>query len=445
MTVERAGAADLAMAALSARGAVPEQLGVVLRLAPGTRVDPAALRRVAADRLGAVPRLRQRLVRVPLVAGRPLWVDDPAFDPIAHVDRLVCAAPGDERALLDLAAVLAREPLDRTRPLWCAAVVTGLAGGGAALVAVLDHVVADGIGGLAVLGRLVDPQPAPAPVPLRPRPAYRVLVAEATRAKLAALGRVAAAWPAARASLRAGGGLRPPRAAACSLVAVTGDDRRFAVARADLAALHATAAAVGATVNDAVLVAVTAALRDLLAARGESVPAFRVAVVVAGRRSADPAALGNATAPVVVTVPAEGPEPDRLCRIAGVVRRLRADAAGPSALALAGPLFRLLAGLGLYRAWLRRQRRFHTLVSNVPGPPGPVAVGGLPVTGMVPFAVGDGGDVTSSFVCLSYAGTLVVTAVVDPGRVPDLPALTAALQAALDGLCAAATVPAAHT
>jgi diacylglycerol O-acyltransferase len=89
---------------------------------------------------------------------------------------------------------------------------------------------------------------------------------------------------------------------------------------------------------------------------------------------------------------------------------------------------------GLYRAWLRRQRRMHTLLSNVPGPPAPISVGGAPVTGMVPIAVGDSGNLTVTFACLSYAGTLTVTAVADPERVPDLPRLTAALQSALDEL-----------
>jgi hypothetical protein len=71
-------------------------------------------------------------------------------------------------------------------------------------------------------------------------------------------------------------------------------------------------------------------------------------------------------------------------------------------------------------------------VSNVPGPPAPVYLGGLRVTGMVPIAVGDSGNVTVSFACLSYAGTLTVTVTADPDRVPELAALVGGLQAALD-------------
>ncbi len=67
-----------------------------------------------------------------------------------------CPPPGDERALLDLAAAQLGEPLPRSRPLWSATFVTGLADGGTGLLVIMDHVLADGIAGLAVLGTLVD-------------------------------------------------------------------------------------------------------------------------------------------------------------------------------------------------------------------------------------------------------------------------------------------------
>ena len=52
-------------------------------------------------------------------------------------------------------------PLPRSRPLWSATVVTGLASGGTGLVFAMDHVLTDGIGGLAVLARLADESPGP--------------------------------------------------------------------------------------------------------------------------------------------------------------------------------------------------------------------------------------------------------------------------------------------
>jgi diacylglycerol O-acyltransferase / wax synthase len=107
--------------------------------------------------------------------GRPFWADDPAFDAGHHVRLRPCPAPGDERALLDVGAAVTGEPLPRSRPLWSATFVTGLADGGTGLIIVVNHVLADGIGGLAVLANLVDapspplpagPQAAPSPHPL---------------------------------------------------------------------------------------------------------------------------------------------------------------------------------------------------------------------------------------------------------------------------------------
>jgi diacylglycerol O-acyltransferase len=433
MSIERASAGDLAMRARAAHSPVPERMGAVLVLdAPAP--DPEELRRMVAARLGAVPRLRERLVRLPPGAGRPIWVEDPGLDPDAAVRVRRCPAPGDEAALLGLVADLVGAPPGPAGPLWAATVVTGLAAGRSALVLLLDHTVADGLGGLAVLGRLVDPGPGPQP-PAASRPRYAALLADAARSRLGALGRTPAAL---RAALRARDAMSGPRADPCSLLAPTGARRVFAVARADLAAVHAAASAAGATVNDALLSAVAGALRDLLAARGETVGEFRVAVAVAVHRTAAVGEFANSVAPLVVGVPSAGTAEERLRRIAGVVTRMRAEAADPEAAAVLNPLLRAGAALGLYRRWLPRQRMIHTLVSDVPGPPGLVSVAGAPVATLIPLSVGDGGNVTVSFVALSYAGTLTVTAVADPDRVPDLPVLARALQAALDELCAAA-------
>ena len=53
-----------------------------------------------------------------------------------------------------------------------------------------------------------------------------------------------------------------------------------------------------------------------------------------------------------------------------------------------------------------------------------------------PLAVGESGNVTVSFLVFSYAGTLSVTVMADPDRVPELRDLTAALQSELDVLTA---------
>jgi hypothetical protein len=200
------------------------------------------VRGVIADRVRGVPRMRQRLVDAPFGCGRPFWIDDPRFDVREHVRSIRCAAPGDEQALLAAVAGAVTMPLPRTRPLWSATLVTGLAEGRSALVMVFHHVLADGIGGLAVLARLVDGLPgAPDPGFRAPSPRRHDLLSDAWRSRLHALGRLPAGTRRLRAGaaeLGAGGTGRPPR---CSLNRPTGRRSALAVARVDLAPVVAAA------------------------------------------------------------------------------------------------------------------------------------------------------------------------------------------------------------
>ncbi len=406
------------------------QMAAVLLLGPG----PGDLAGTVAQWLGAVPRLRQRLVRVPPGAGRPVWADDPDDDPRAHVQEVACPPPGDEQALLDLATGLVSDPLPADRPGWRAVVVPGLDGGRTGLVVVLSHVLADGIGGLALLAGLVDGGSPSTPAPPHPRPPYRVLAADAWAGRLRAVRRWRSGARQLGAAVRAARGLHAPPAQPCSLLAPTGPRTRAAAVHVDLAQLRTAAHRAGGTVNDALLVAVAGALGELLAGRGESVDPLVVTVVVSARPAAGTDRMGNANAPLVVAVPTTGDPAGRLRRFAGTVRGARGTATGPPLPALLGPVFRVLAAAGGYRWYLRRQRRFHTLVSNVPGPDRPLQLAGRPVEAVLPLAAGESGNVTVAFGALSYAGTLTVTVVADADRVPDLPVLVAALRGQVDAL-----------
>ena len=419
--IERASAADLALLAMESGGVVPEHLGAVLVLDAGAGFDVESVRRVLAERVRAVPRLRQRLVRVPAGCGRPVWVDDPGFDAARHVQFLPCPDPNDEQALLDVAAVMIIEPLPRSRPLWAAALVPGVRGGRVGLVLVLHHVLADGIGGLAVLGRLVDgaERPGPAGAFPQPRPARRRLAAAAFRSRLRGLARFRAGWRELPRSLAAGGGVHAPRAMACSILQSVGPRRRFAVARAELAGLRTAAHRHGGTVNEVLLTAVAGALHTLLARRGERIGAFRIAVMVAGRRVASADTLGNQVAPLLVGVPGAGAADERLTRIVGTVRAERASPAGRPPAAVPQPLLRVLAAAGLYRLYMNHQRRLHTLVSNVHGPDRPLTLAGAPIAAVIPVSVAEAGNLTVTFVALSYAGTLTVTIIADPANTPS--------------------------
>ncbi|SPL98954.1 unnamed protein product [[Actinomadura] parvosata subsp. kistnae] len=421
------------MLAMGAGGALSQRAGAVLMLEPGPGFEVTRASALLAEWIRSVPRLRRRLVRVPFGAGRPVWVDDPRFDLRLHVRVAECPAPGDERALLDVAAAMLTGPLPPSR--WTAVFVTGLSDGAVALIVVLDHVLADGIGGLALLAALADPEQRPPPAGFpQPRPSLPRLAADAFTERLRSIGRVPTFWRDAKTALAATGGLSPEPIARCSLLRPTGPRRTFAVVRTGLAPLRAAAHRHGCTVNDALLTAVTGALSRLLQRRGEHVCALSVSVPVSARRSTTSTELGNRFGVLITALPAAGDPGPRMARIATLLAERKKQAATASAADLFGPVFRLLAALGLYRRYLRRQRRIHTLVSNVRGPDRPLAFAGAPIREIIPVAVAENGNVTVSFEILSYAGTVAITVIADPDSVPDLDELVAYLRDELAGL-----------
>lgn len=434
---DRASAADL-MQFATGDGRAAGHIGAVLVLgaAPGFSVPEA--RRVLGERIRAVPRLRQRLSRAPPGCGRPYWADDPAFDINDHVRQVCCPPPGDERALLDLAAAQLREPMPRSRPLWSATFVTGLAGGGTGLLVIMDHVLADGIAGLAVLSTLVDQGAGTAPARAdrfpAPAPRARELAADAWRGRLR---RAAPREPGAPRQARGlrriregmaelGGATPPRRRPATSLNRPVGPRRRLDVVAVDLAGLRDLGYAYGGTVNDVVLAAVAGALRTLLAARGEQLGEVTITVPVAARRAPAGGELGNQIGIMPVTVPATGDFGTRVTQTAEITRERKSRARGASA-ALFVPAFLLLARTGLLRWFASHQRVVQTFVTNLHGPEDPLTFGGAAVRAIIPIP-STTGNVTVTFAAASYAGTLYITILSDPARMPDAPALAAALR-----------------
>ena len=437
-TVDRASPADLMQLAADT-GPAPMHIGAVLELATEPDFSLADAQRLLGERIGAVPRLRRRLCRAPFGCGRPFWADDPAFDLRHHVRQRPCPPPADERALLTAAASITSEPLPRSRPLWSATFVTGLASGGTGLVIVMNHVLADGIGGLAVLASLLDaaPSPPPADPPTVPFPVAvppaRVLAADAWAGRARRLTHPEPSWRMVRQGLAELGGARlPRRLAKTSLNRPTGPRRRLDVVTADLSATRRLGHACGGTVNDVLLAAIAGALRALLASRGERLDLVTASVPVSARQVAAAGGnLGNQVGVMPVTVPATGDIAARVTRIAAITRARKTAGRGTSA-ALLGLPFRLLAGTGLLRAFFSRQRLIHTFVTNLRGPEEPLAFAGAQVRSMIPIP-STTGNVTVTFGVLSYAGTLRLTVLSDPSRVPDVAVLTAALRQELGG------------
>ena len=113
------------------------------------------------SRLHLVPRYRQRLAFVPFGQGRPVWIDDPHFNPGYHVRHTALPRPGGDEELKRLAGRVFSQALDRARPLWELWLVEGLADGRFALLSKTHHALVDGVSGVDIATVLFDSSPDP--------------------------------------------------------------------------------------------------------------------------------------------------------------------------------------------------------------------------------------------------------------------------------------------
>ncbi|UVS81729.1 wax ester/triacylglycerol synthase family O-acyltransferase [Actinokineospora sp. UTMC 2448] len=375
---DRLSAADAALLALE-DPATPRHVGsVAVFRRPRSGFDYPGLVALVERRLPLAPHYRQRVAAVPGRLARPVWVDDPDFDVTHHVRRSALPRPGGDEQLFDLVARLMARPLDRSRPLWEAYLVEGLAGGRVALVTKSHQALVDGVRTVDFATVLLDGTPGAVEEPDEPwtprtppgavrlltdavtdtlrSPAELVENARATVTDVVAAGaRVADAL-----------GLRPSG----PLRASGGRARRFAVARARLGDLRDIRAAHGGTVNDVVLAVVAGALRGWLRTRGEPLTAVRALVPVAV--SDTPSADAR-----LVDLPVA--EPDPLARLRRVSAAMRGRGGVPAA---------VLRGMGgLHSLGARTAawgRGAGLVVTNVPGPQAPLYAGRARMTEVFP-------------------------------------------------------------
>lgn len=450
--VDRISPTDLTQLATDV-GPVPMNVGALLLL-DHTSLD--TLQQVLEDRLQRVARFRQVLHSAPPGLGRPYWVADPHFAVARHLTSLALRGRIDDARLATIAAEEVARPLPPDRPLWRAVIVAREADEGdrrasapesaVAVVLVMHHVLADGIGGLAVLLGLVDgatnatstdgAAPFMATVS---RPRWRTLFVDAWTERARswrALPRSLASLRSARTELTTSRGESPTRrptrrqkgAAQCSINAPTGPRRAVHLAQVDLARLRDAGKSHGATVNDCLLVAVAGAVEQLLDARGEHPDSLVVSVPISARRSTSNTDLGNQVGVMPVRVRLRG---DSTMRLAAVAEETRGRKSAPGAsLALIGPLFRAAAAIGAFGWFVNRQRLVNTFLTNLRGPAEPVHLAGTRVTRIVPVTI-TAGNVGVAFAALSYAGRLGVTVITDPDVVPEGADLALALEAQL--------------
>ena len=414
------------------------------------------------SRLHLVPRYRQKLAFPPLTQARPVWIDDPHFNPGYHVRHTALPAPASLEQLRNLTGRVLAQRLDRTKPLWEIWLVDDVEGGRFAMITKTHHCLVDGVSGVDIATVLfdaaADPDPPPEPPPPwfpRPAPSPATLVADALgermstpldAARLAAdalahpdkaAGHLGKAAYGLGAMLRAGLQGAPPSPYNVQI----GPHRRFAWADGDLAQFKAIKDALGGSVNDVVLAAVTGALRTHMQANGHEVDGveLKAMVPVSIRAEAERGALGNRVTSMFAPLPIYADDPvERFEIVHEAMQGLK-----ESGQAVGAEMLTQLAGfapptvLSQASRLQSSQRAFNVVVTNVPGPQFPLYMLGRRLRAIYP-QVPLVKNTALGIAIMSYDGRLGFGLLGDYDALPELDQVAADLEDAIDELAAAA-------
>ena len=412
-------------------------------------------------RLPLVPQYRQKLRKVPLGIGPPVWVDDPHFDLRYHVRQAALPSPGGQEQLQQLMARVMTQRLDRDYPLWEYWLVEGLDNDRWALITKVHHCMVDGVGGAEMYRAILDISPAPAPLPAMwdgqslPEPSDLMLAALA--AANTVLLPVHGAGAIQRALTDPGHAVRQaastlrgmaryaralPPAPRSSLVGSIGRQRRYTSARASLDDVKTIKNALGGTVNDVFLAAIAAGFRELLLARGEQPTRamVRTLVPVSIRQAGNENIYENQVSALVADLPVDMADPaECFAAVVSQMRALKASSESEAGEAFVG-LRRYtpfaLASLFVRAVFSFPQREVVTITTSVPGPQLPLYALGRRLVEIFPY-VPIATTLRTGVCIFTYCGQVTFGITGDYDTTPDLDVLARGIEVAISRLLAA--------
>ena len=428
--------------------AVPQHvLGVMLLDAAGSggAYSYERFRQQLDDRVHLMPAFQRRPVQAPLHLDHPYWVHDHDLVIDDHLHRATLPAPGDLKALGTFVGKVGSTLLPRDRPLWELWIVDGLATGQVAMVSKMHHSTIYGSAGSDMMAHLLDLSPEmrtvdPAPeIPIEPLPSNLDLLklaasngarrpVKTVKSAAGAVKRVGSLAPLIATPFSKKPSATLPFSAPRTLInGRLTEGRDTAFTNVDFADIKFIKDAFGVKVNDVVLAAVTASLRQYLLSRG-GLPSKPLVASVPMNVGAGAIAGTDKITAIMVPLPVQTRDAvSRLKEVAtfsieskGFTDALGLDTVGEMA-ELVPPLL-MLGGSKLYDGM--GLSRFHPplqslVVSNMPGPPIPLYLAGARVDGVYPFGPllpGSGLNIT----VLSNMGKLDVGLISCPSLVPDL-------------------------
>ena len=443
--------------------------GLAIYERPSPDFDPyqAAYERFDAL-LGRLEPMRRRLVEVPFQLDHPYWIDDPDFDLNYHVRHIGLAPPGGADQLAEQVSRIVGRKMDRSRPLWEAYVIEGLADGRWAMLTKTHHATIDGASGVLLLGILTDPSPdAPMPEHVdwvgEAVPSDRELLDRTVRhlmtnpvkgmrlslrmirnfAEAAGIDSVSAIAQQTRDLIKQmaiGGSVDTPEPTSRVRVPLTPapptpfnrtitPHRRFAMRSTALGNIKALKDATGCTVNDVVMAICSGALREYLL-RHDALPdePLRAMVPVSIRTGEEEDPWTNRVGGIIADLPTNCADPlERLRRCHEAMQDAKRQmdvlpAEDIAELAQVAPPLAATAAMRL-QSRLRLADRVNlptnVVISNVPGPRNALYFAGARMTNYIPVStITD--DMGLNITVHSYLDRLDFGLIADRELVPDL-------------------------
>ncbi|MEA2564319.1 MAG: diacylglycerol O-acyltransferase / wax synthase [Acidobacteriota bacterium] len=404
-----------------------------------------SIRDIIAQRLLAIPRFRNRVV-VPK-SGKPYWERDPAFDIANHVGSITLPDPGGDAELRAVVEELISQQFDPLHPMWSFQVIQNFRGG-TVVMAKLHHCMGDGVALMLVLLSMTDRTSQAESGARNPflslytrheqeRLHEEHLDLDTIRClaeEIMPEGMKLMLHP-AEAFRKVKGWVKGPAATGAlgRLVFRKSDPRTMfkgplGVAKSvswsealSLAEVKAVSKALGATINDVLLAAMTGGLRRYLTKNGVEPPHdlnFRAAMPVNLRTMERMDQLGNQFGLIFLSLPVGIADPAK--RLAELKRRSSSLKRSMEPVVV----FRILDTLGIVPRKVQDlvvsifATKATAVMTNVPGPKDVLYLAGKPIQDLY-FWVPQAGRVGIGISICSYAGRVRIGVGTDTGLVPD--------------------------
>ncbi|MEM6723415.1 MAG: wax ester/triacylglycerol synthase family O-acyltransferase [Bacteroidota bacterium] len=412
-------------------------------------------RSTVLSRIHLIPKLRKRLVTVPMGIDYPYWVDDPDFDIDMHLNHIALPRPGGWKELRAVASQIFSEHLDRNRPLWSFTFIEGIDDigqvpkGSVAIVSKMHHVAVDGMAGAGILSLIFDMSPKPRkispPKPFNPEPIPNqismILKSSASFAKRPfKFPRMVANT--VTASLKAGVLSRVQRAElptapftapSTPLNGIISAQRKWNAAILDLGRIKALKKIMGTKMNDIMLAICAGALRRYLLEKNKLPPKPLVSLVpISVRTKEEEQTAGNKLSAMLIQLATNIEDPiERLETIYANTLKGKSYQGAMGAQTLTNMAEAVPFGIAnqaarLYSRYQMAEMHkpaFNVLITNVPGPQFPIYLNGhklVSIMGMAPIIDGMGLIIT----IFSYDGKVMVSPTSDAKTMPDLNTFT---------------------